>query len=135
MVGSSSRSRRLATAGWVGTSRAASTRRSDSPIRSALDRLAYVVGNAKVERLGGTVVVRGHEYDRRWPGEPAEHPGHLHPVQARHPDVEEYRVHVVVPQHAQRVGHVAGRVHHGHAGVGAEQVGELVQGGRLVVDG
>ena len=64
-----------------------------------------------------------------------QHPGQLHAVQPGHPDVEEDRVDVAVAQHPQRLGRVAGGVQPGHPGVGPQQVGQLVQRRRLVVDG
>ena len=96
-------------------------------------RFAHVVGGAQVEGVHRAVVVRGDEDDRRWPGEPAQHPGQLHAVQAGHPDVQEDHVDVGVAQHPQRLGGVAGRVQPGHPRVGAQVVRQLVERGRLVV--
>ena len=114
---------------------AASTRRTASSRRSGADRFEQVVQGADIERGDGLVVVRRHEHHRGPVREVGEHTRELDPGQAGHVDVEEDRVDRALVEFPQRRGGVAGSVHLADVGVRLEQVGQLVEGGRLVVDG
>ena len=98
-------------------------------------RLEQVVDGPQREGLHGGVVVRRHEDDRRRDGETAQDAGELEPGQPGHADVEEHAVDRCVLERLERRDGVAGRAHLLHPRVGAQQVGELVERGRLVVDG
>ena len=93
-----------------------------------------VVGRGEGEGVDGVLVVRGHEDDLRPHGEAGDHPGERHPVQARHRDVAEDDVDVAAVEHLQRLG-AAGRGDDlRDAVVALEEVAEVGQGGKLVVD-
>ena len=68
-------------------------------------------------------------------GEIGQHPGQFDTRQARHVDVEEDRIDGVGVEFAQRGGGIGRGVDGGDIGVFAQQVGQFVQGGSLVVDG
>jgi hypothetical protein len=130
------------------------------PLRA--QRLEQVVLRPDLVGVDGAVVVGGHEHHRGRHGHRGEHPGQLHAVQARHPDVEEHHLdvgplghagaggHVQRPprgtgrgladalaavEDAQRVGGVRRGEHRADARFLPEQVGEFLESGRLVVHG
>ena len=113
---------------------ASTTRRTASARRSLAHRLEEVVDGAQLEGLDGVLLVGGHEHDRRRRLKRAEHLGEVEPGEAGHLDVEEDRVDLLGLQHPQRLGRRVGWWHLADARVAAEQEGELVERGPLVVD-
>ena len=67
-------------------------------------RLEHVVDRVQLEGVDGVLLVRGHEDDRRWLLEPAEHLGQLQAAEPRHLDVEEDRVDVGLAEYPQPLG-------------------------------
>ena len=88
----------------------------------------------EVERLDRVLLVRGHEDDRRWLLEPAEHLGELQAAEPGHLDVEEDRVDVGLAEDPQALGRGDRGDDLGDPLVGGEQEAELVERGLLVVD-
>ena len=80
------------------------------------------------------LLVGGHEDDRRRSLEARQDLRQVEPGQAGHLDVEEHRVDLLGLQHPQRLGGGVGPADLTDARVTAEQEGELVEGGTLVVD-
>jgi hypothetical protein len=78
--------------------------------------------------------VRGDEHDDRPLREVGKHACEFDPGQAGHVDVEEDRVDDAAVEFPQRGRRVAGAVHLADVGVPVEQVRQLVERGRLVVD-
>lgn len=110
----------------------------------AADRLEDVVDRLEVEGVHGEALVRGDEDDQRRCGETGQELGHVESGQARHVDVEEHDVdrRGIVrsgvdgsADAAQRLGRAGGALGAADAGVGAQEVEELFQGGFFVVDG
>ncbi len=97
--------------------------------------LEQVVDRTQGEGVDGGVLVGRDEHDSGRFGEPGEHLREVEPGQPRHPDVEEHHVVRRGFQLAQRPDGVARRAHLTDPRVGAQEVGELVQGGWFVVDG
>ena len=97
--------------------------------------LEHVVDGPHLERVDGGVAVRGDEDDRRRGGEPAEDAREVQPGQRRHADVGDDAVDVAAVELAQRRQGVRRRADLADARVGAQQVRQLVERGRLVVDG
>ena len=97
-------------------------------------RLEDVVDRAQLEGRDGVLLMGGHEDDRRRRPEAREHLRQVEPGQAGHLDVEEDRVDLLGLQHPQRLGRGVGAADLADAGVAAEQEGQLVEGGSLVVD-
>jgi hypothetical protein len=80
--------------------------------------------------------VRGHEHHRGWIRERGQHTRQFETVESGHVDVEEHRVDGARPilDHPQGCRGVGGRHHLADRLLPPEQVGQLVEGGRLVVD-
>lgn len=106
--------------------------------------LEHVVDGLEVERVDGEAFVGGDEDDERRRGEPCQELGDVEPGQPRHVDVQEHHVdrgRVVGPgvdcgpDAAQRLGGSRGALCAPDAGIGAQEVEELLQGGFFVVDG
>ena len=64
-------------------------------------RLHDVVGRIEVEGVDGIPVIGGDEDDLRALGEPGEHPGQVHPVEAGHRDIREDDIHREVSSRAR----------------------------------
>ena len=130
----------------------------------AAQRLEEVVDRADLVGVHRPVVVGGDEHHRRGHGHRGEHPGELQPVEPGHADVEEDDLDIGALGHARaghRVGHPAAQLtcggglahalpavedaegvggvgsleHHPDPSVLAEQVGQFLESGLLVVHG
>lgn len=106
--------------------------------------LQDVVDGLEVEGLHREALVGGDEDDERRFGEPGEQPCHVEPVEARHVDVEEDDVDALVAVGAALQGAVdpaqgrrgiARALDAAHPWIGVQQIEQLFEGGRFVVDG
>ncbi len=102
---------------------------------SAGNRLAQIVQGMQLEGLNGAAVMRADEDQLGGAGEAPQHAGELETVQVGHADVEEDAVVGLAGDERQRFATVGGAFHLAHVRRAAQDPGEIVQRGALIVDG